>query len=186
MIISFFKYLPKDSLIRHSWSKILKQGIFVCKSNHFCFLTKCCCYTYSRVLISTMTILLQISSPKIPKKDNFVTKFGHFHYFTLFCYQTNPRVLISNMTIEFYPTNTQKQKTPKSGTFGPKYRNFCFFTKILQFRKFEDASFKYDNSFLKFQSKKTQLRHFWQTFFLSNLGIFLFLQKFAITQIRWS
>ena len=132
-----------------------------------------------------MTIALQISNPKIPKKDNFGTKFWHFHYFTLFCNQTNPRVLISNMTIDFQPKITQKQKTPKSPKV-PKFRNFCFFTKILQFRKFEDASFTQDNSFFKFQSKNTQLKHFWWAFFLSNLGIFVFLEILQLHKFEGS
>ena len=33
--------------------------------------------------------------------------------------------------------------------------------KRLIFDKFEGADFKYDNSFLKFQPKNTQIRHFW-------------------------
>ena len=35
------------------------------------------------------------------------------------------------------------------------------FRKILQLDKFEGADFKYDNTFFKFQSKNTQIRHFW-------------------------
>ena len=50
-------------------------------------------------------------------------------------------------------------KIPKSGIFGPKYRRF-FFREVLQIDKFEDADFKYYNSFLKFQPKNSQIRHF--------------------------
>ena len=52
---------------------------------HFCFFTKFCSYTYSRVLISNMTIVFKNSIPKIPKKGIFGPSFRHFHCFTIFC-----------------------------------------------------------------------------------------------------
>ena len=46
------------------------------------------------------------------------------------------------------------------------------FRKILQFHKFEDAYFKYDNSLFKFLPKNTQIRHFW-----SQIWAFFVLRK---------
>ena len=51
------------------------------------------------------------------------------------------------MTILFL---NSKPKVPKQDIFGPKFRHFCFFKKILQLDDFEGADFKYENSFLKF------------------------------------
>ena len=59
------------------------------------------------------------------------------------------RVLFSNRT-----------KVSQS-IFGPKFRDFLCFRKSLQLEKFEGADFKYDNGFLKFKVKNTQIRPFW-------------------------
>ena len=44
-----------------------------------------------------------------------------------------------------------------------KYPNkaFLFFPEILQLDKFEVADFKYDSIVFKYQSKNTEIRHFW-------------------------
>ena len=52
---------------------------------------------------------------------------------------------------------------------GPYTKLYCRSYRLV-FDKFEGADFKYDNSFLKFQSKNTQIRHFW-----SQIQVFLFL-----------
>ena len=50
---------------------------------------------------------------------------------------------------------------------------FLFFYKVLLLDKFASADFKYDNNFLKFYSKITQMRDF-----LCQIKAFLFFQKF--------
>ena len=51
----------------------------------------------------------------------------------------------------------------KGGPFAKTHYNGqkCIFDKL------EGAEFKYDNSFIKFQSKNTQIRHFLSQFFLT-------------------
>ena len=51
----------------------------------------------------------------------------------------------------------------------PKYRQNCFFAKILQIDKFEGADFRYDNSFLKILAQKYQNK----AFLVPNLAIFI-------------
>ena len=116
--------MPKNTQIRHSWSKIPKNGLFVPKFWHFCFLTKFYNYTNSKVLILNMTfskILLQ----KYP--DIFGLKFTHISFFVKFCNLTNSRMLISNMTIWF---SNSSPKIAKSGIFCPNFRHFCFIAKF--------------------------------------------------------
>ena len=50
--------------------------------------------------------------------------------------------------LKFQPKDTQ------IGIFGPKFRHFYFFHKILQLDKFKGVDFKYDNSFLKLLAQK--------------------------------
>ena len=69
-------------------------------------------------------------------------------------------------------------KIPKEGIFGPKVRYICFFLRILQYYKIEGTDFKYDNRLLNFSLKKLK------AFLVSNLGVFIFWQNFAISQIR--
>ena len=57
LTIVLLKFLPKNTQIRHSWSKIPKNGIFSPKFGHFCFSAKFCNQVNSRVLISNMTIV---------------------------------------------------------------------------------------------------------------------------------
>ena len=52
-----------------------------------------------------------------------------------------------------------------------------FFRKILQIDNFEDADFKYDNSFLKFLPKKYPN----QAFLVPNSGIFVFVSEILQT-----
>ena len=52
---------------------------------------------------------------------------------------------------------------------------------MLMFDKFEGTDFKYDNKFLKFLPKNTQIWN--KTFLIPNLDIFVFLQDFANWQI---
>ena len=52
----------------------------------------------------------------------------------------------------FQPKNTHIRR------FGSKFRHFFFFFEILQLDKFEGADFKYNNSFSKLQSNKTDSR----------------------------
>ena len=58
-----------------------------------------------------------------------------------------------------YPNKAFLIKNTQQGIFSP---NLCIFvfSQNLQIYKFEGADFKYDNSFLKFQPKSTQIRHF--------------------------
>ena len=49
---------------------------------------------------------------------------------------------------------------------------FLFFREILQLDKFKGPDFKYDKIIFKFQSKNTQIRHFW-----SQIQGFLFLHR---------
>ena len=58
---------------------------------------------------------------------------------------------------------------------------FLFPRKILKLGKIEGPDFKFDNSFLKFLPKNTQIKHF----FVPNLAIFFFFsQDVAVRQIR--
>ena len=42
----------------------------------------------------------------------------------------------------------------KEGIFGHKFRCYCFLHESLQFGKFENADFKFENSFLKVLAQK--------------------------------
>ena len=65
------------------------------------------------------------------------------------------------------------QKYPIKAFFGPKFP-FFFFCEILQVDKFEGVDFEYNNSFLKFYPKNTQIRHFWSQFCIStNLRVLI-------------
>ena len=119
----------------------------------FVSIPKLCNYTNSRVLISNMTIVVSNSSPKITKQGFFGPKFCFFFFFEKFWSYTNSRVMISNMTIAFF--KILAQKCPSNVFFVPNLDIFvclfvCFCGEILQLDKFEDADFKYDNSFWKF------------------------------------
>ena len=107
-----------------------------------------------------MTIVVSNSSPKITKQGFFGPKFCFFFFFEKFWSQTNSRVMISNMTIAFF--KILAQKCPSNVFFVPNLDIFvclfvCFCGEILQLDKFEDADFKYDNSFWKFQAKNSQI-----------------------------
>ena len=64
--------------------------------------------------------------------------------------------------------------------FGPKYKHFCFFHKILELDKFEGADFKYANSFFLILVKQYPNK----IFLVPNLRIFVFSQNFQHRQIR--
>ena len=61
---------------------------------------------------------------------------------------------------------------PRAFRKGAPYTEINCMSQKLNFDKFEGADFKFNNSFLKFQPKNTQRRHFW------SLGFFIF--KFAL------
>ena len=108
----------------------------------------------------------------------FDSKFKEFYIYTNFFNYINSRALISNRTI-FY--SNSKPKIPKSGICGPKFKDLSFLhlPQSLQFGKFEGTGLNYDNSFFKFHSKVTPIRHFW---FL-NLIIFIFAWNFSFRNI---
>ena len=54
-------------LVSNSRPKILKSGIFGPKFRHFCSFTKINNQTNSKVLLSNVTIVFEISNPQIPK-----------------------------------------------------------------------------------------------------------------------
>ena len=125
-----------------------------------------------------MTIVVSNSSPKITKQGFFGPKFCFFFFFEKFWSQTNSRVMISNMTIAFF--KILAQKCPSNVFFVPNLDIFvclfvCFCGEILQLDKFEDADFKYDNSFWKFQAKKIAK----QAFLVPNLDLFVSFPKFC-------
>ena len=64
--------------------------------------------------------------PKKSSNQPFLFQFTHYSC-TKFCNYTNSRVLISNMTILF---SHSSPKTPKSGIFGTKFKDFYFCTKL--------------------------------------------------------
>ena len=105
-----------------------------------------------------MTIYFSNSSPKIAKSGIFGPKFRHF-FFVKFCKQTNLRVLISERKIVFL-FQIVPQKYPNKA-FLSQVQALSLFRKILLLEKLEDADFKYDNIFFKFQSKNSQMRNFW-------------------------
>ena len=76
------------------------------------------------------------------------------------------------MTIVF---QSSSPKIPKQGIFGPKFWHSHFFTKFTKLDKFQGADFKCD----KILSQKYPNK----AFLVPNLGIFVFLQSFAIRQI---
>ena len=51
-------------------------------------------------------------------------------------------------------------KYQNKALFGPKFKCFSFFRKILHLDKLEGADFKYDNTVFKFHPKSTQFREF--------------------------
>ena len=81
------------------------------------------------------------------------------------------------MTIFF---KNSSPKIPELHIFVPKFRHFCFFAKFLQSDKFENADFKYDNSFFKILAQKYPNK----VFLVPNLGIVVFSQKLAVTLIQ--
>ena len=114
-----------------------------------------------------MTQLSPNSSPKLHKSGIFGTKFRHFCFLVKFCKQTNLRVLISNTAmvfLKFLPKNTQIRyfwlKIPKYGIFGPKFRHFCFFTKICNYTNSMVLISNMTIVVLEFQPENTQIRHF--------------------------
>ena len=165
LTIVLLKFLPKNTQIRHSWSKIPKNGIFSPKFGHFCFSAKFCNQINSRVLISNMTIVFFFKFlpknskirhfwSKIQKNVIFGPKFRQFGFFTKFCNRTNSKVLISNMTkvfFKFQPKNTLIRH------FWSQIQAFSLFHEILQLDKFKGADFKYGNIIFKFQSQNTEI-----------------------------
>ena len=80
--------------------------------------------------------------------------------------QTNSRMLISNITIVFQiaAQNTQIRH------FCFQIQELSFFHGTLQLDKFEEADFKYDNSFFKFPAQRYPNK----VFLVPNLRIFNF------------
>ena len=76
-------------------------------------------------------------------------------------------------------------KKSKSRTFrkSEPYGNIPCISQKLMVEKFEDADFKYDNSFSKLQLKNTHVRHFGpkfiQTFLVTTLKTFVFVPNLS-------
>ena len=69
-----FKFQPKNTKIRHCWSKFW----------NFNLCTKLCSKTNSRTVIWVMTIIFSNSSPKIRKLGIFGSKFKNFYFAVYF------------------------------------------------------------------------------------------------------
>ena len=107
---------------------------------------KLCNQTFSRVLISNMTMLFSNSSPKISKS----------HFCMKFCNQTNLRVLISNVTIVFFKFQSNKTNlrisnmTMVFSNYGSKIRKFLFpDLRIFIFQQISNMTMAFSNSSLK-------------------------------------
>ena len=72
----------------------------------------------------------------------------------------------------------QAQEHPNNAYFVPKL-NILFLPVILQLGRVERVDFKYDNNFLKFQPKNSQIK----ALLIENLRTFILAPTFAVTQI---
>ena len=146
------------------------------------FSTKFCYQTKLRVLISIMTQLFKILAEKYPNKA-FWCQIQTFRFFAQFCNQTNQRVLISNMTLLF---SISRQNIPKSGIFGPKFRNFYFFIKFSKYTNLRVLISNMTIAFLrKWIPENIPIRNFWskilkQGFVVPNLAIFVSSENFEV------
>ena len=120
---------------------------------------KLCIFTNSRELISNISIAFQTYSPECPNKAILVP---NFFFWTIFCILENSRMLISNITIVF---QIYGSKYPNKAVLVPFFVVAVIIVVVLlnfwYLDKLESANFKCGNSFSNFQSKITQIRHFW-------------------------
>ena len=143
----------------NSSTKIRKLGIFGPKFEDFCFCTKLCYKTNYRVMITKMTIDFQSCSPKHTNKatmklcnqrnwralitnmtivfENSSPKtqqsnFGpEYFFFFLVLYETLHPDKFQDPNFKYGISFLKFQsKIPNYGNFGPKLKEFCFWTKF--------------------------------------------------------
>ena len=159
MTILFSNYSPK----------IPKPDFFGHKFRNFCFSVKFCKQANLRVLISNITMVFLKFLPKNTQIRQFFVKNTQIRHFwsqiqaflffreilQLFKFK-GVDFKYDNSFLKFQPKNTQTKhswsKILKNGFFDPKFRHFCFFTKIC---------IQANSKVLKFQPKNTRITHFW-------------------------
>ena len=104
MAIVLLKLYPKNTNIRHFWSKWHKPGILVSKLGIFVFSRN---FRFRECWFQIRQYCFQIPAQKYPKLG---PKVRHLCFFTKCCNYTNSRVLISDMTLVFWNSS---RKIPK-------------------------------------------------------------------------
>ena len=119
------------------------------------------CFTILRVLISNVTINIQIEARIYSSKVFLVTNLRNITVCTKRYIFSNSSVLISNMTsLISNISKTGVQKCPQKTFLVPNLA-FYVFNECLHFSKLEGANFNYYDRLFKFPSINTQIRHFY-------------------------
>ena len=146
------------------------------------FSTKFCYQTKLRVLISIMTQLFKILAEKYPDKA-FWCQIQTFLFFRTILQLDKFEGADFKYDIIF---SISRQNIPKSGIFGPKFRNFYFFIKFSKYTNLRVLISNMTIAFLrKWIPENIPIRNFWskilkQGFVVPNLAIFVSSENFEV------
>ena len=117
----------------------------------FAYLTCTYLKKYKVFSCEIFNILFSYDHENISRFSNLhCCTFKDFYFCTKLCILINSRELISNISIAF---QTYCPKCPNKAFLVPNLLFFIVLNNFLNFSKFEDVDFKYNNSFSNLQAK---------------------------------